>query len=752
MARSWWRRWLTRPSRPAPRRPGPALRVEALEDRLTPAVHTWTGGDEGNFWSGSTNWLNASPPTAGESNVVLNFGDPAARQKTNIDDIAGLSVQQINFTDTGYTLNASLGTSLTLTDGITDTSANSGNTVQPVNTISISLTLNATVTVNVADPARDLVLSGNLGGAGGLTKVGAGALDLNPSGGNSYQGTTSALAGVLNLDGSNAVPGPLVIGDGVGGPNADQVFIRTFQGTAPDIPVVITPSGELVLGDGSTSPAFDAIGSLDMTGGEVLGTPAFSSLPASQLILGGDVTTHPSATPARIDADLSLGGATRTFNVADGSADPDLIITGVISDSANSESMPGLPAPPPSGITKAGAGTLQLTGDNTYPGTTTVAAGTLLVNGSQPGSAVVVSGGTLGGHGTVGSTTVSSGAISPEETDTGTPARLTVSGDFALGGGGTFLARIAGDAPATGYSQLRVTGTVSLAGPLVMAGSIPANDRTLFTLIDHTGPGPVQGTFPGFAEGNLVPVAGVCVGVTYVGGDGNDVVLHAASDDELFVRGVYHGLGLPRDLTKIAAYVQELQTGRATRPEVATAIWNSPAHRQLELTGFYQAFGEPTNDGQFNKFLRKLLKGTPEGTVLIELLTSKPFLRRHRNRTANALLLLEVLTGKVPSKKDVRRARAALAVGGARALTLLLSSPGVYRAALDSQLTAFLGSSRKATAADLAFFLNKLATGELPPLDLMLDIVTGSPTSTPSTPTNLAQEFLTYLRSICASL
>ena len=47
---------------------------------------------------------------------------------------------------------------------------------------------------------------------------------------------------------------------------------------------------------------------------------------------------------------------------------------------------------------KEGAGTMTLTGNNTYTGATTVTAGKLLVNGSQPQSHVTIGAiGILGG-------------------------------------------------------------------------------------------------------------------------------------------------------------------------------------------------------------------------------------------------------------------------------------------------------------------------------------------------------------------
>src|SRR5207302_6231046 len=67
------------------------------------------------------------------------------------------------------------------------------------------------------------------------------------------------------------------------------------------------------------------------------------------------------------------------------------------------------------GLTKTSAGTLTLSGANTYSGTTTISAGTLLVNGSQSASAVSINGCTFGGTGTVVTitSTASGGSVAP---------------------------------------------------------------------------------------------------------------------------------------------------------------------------------------------------------------------------------------------------------------------------------------------------------------------------------------------------
>lgn len=62
------------------------------------------------------------------------------------------------------------------------------------------------------------------------------------------------------------------------------------------------------------------------------------------------------------------------------------------------------------GLTKEGAGTLVLTGENTYIGPTRINQGALMVNGSLSSAVTVLSGGILGGSGTVGTLTAHSGS------------------------------------------------------------------------------------------------------------------------------------------------------------------------------------------------------------------------------------------------------------------------------------------------------------------------------------------------------
>lgn len=95
------------------------------------------------------------------------------------------------------------------------------------------------------------------------------------------------------------------------------------------------------------------------------------------------------------------------------------------------------------GITKQGAGTLVLSGSNSYTGGTTVAAGTLQLNsaGALPASGnVIVSGGTLDVHGqtpSIGNLTFGDGvsATAASLTDSGgTAGNVTLGGDITYAG------------------------------------------------------------------------------------------------------------------------------------------------------------------------------------------------------------------------------------------------------------------------------------------------------------------------------
>jgi hypothetical protein len=114
------------------------------------------------------------------------------------------------------------------------------------------------------------------------------------------------------------------------------------------------------------------------------------------------------------------------------------------------------------------------------------------------------------------------------------------TGDVTFNGG-TLVLEIGGTTAGTGYDQLNVTGAVSLIAnsPLTISlGSFnPADGVDVFTIINNDlgDAANITGglfTYSGtpLAEGALFTVGAQDFAISYVGGDGNDVVLSAVPE------------------------------------------------------------------------------------------------------------------------------------------------------------------------------------------------------------------------------
>ena len=154
------------------------------------------------------------------------------------------------------------------------------------------------------------------------------------------------------------------------------------------------------------------------------------------------------------------------------------------------------------GLTKTGAGILELSGTSGYSGPTLVSGGSLLVNGQLDTSAVTVqSGGLLGGSGTLngGVTVNAGGTLSPGNS----PGLLTTS-ELLLAG--ATLMEIDGLSPRGGiggYDAVEVTGALTYGGSMVIDfGSAITSafaDNTEFNLFDF---GSYTGLFSSITTAN----------------------------------------------------------------------------------------------------------------------------------------------------------------------------------------------------------------------------------------------------------
>jgi autotransporter-associated beta strand protein len=238
----------------------------------------------------------------------------------------------------------------------------------------------------------------------------------------------------------------------------------------------------------------------------------------AKLLVNGDVTINPlsngnplnslTATIANSGSGTSgfvdLGGGTRGFNIGNGGADVDLDVAVPITNG---------------GLTKSGAGTMRLSGVNTFAGAVTVNAGVLRYNhssGLQSTTLVTVNnGGTLDMNGF--SDTVSALASTAGHT-TGVVTQgiagftlSAASGTFSYGGtiSGTGTLTKSGAATQT-LSGNNSLGPVSItAGKLVFNGTNTTGNVTVGTNGVLGGIGSVSGTVIVNSTGHIAPGASI---------------------------------------------------------------------------------------------------------------------------------------------------------------------------------------------------------------------------------------------------
>jgi fibronectin-binding autotransporter adhesin len=174
---------------------------------------------------------------------------------------------------------------------------------------------------------------------------------------------------------------------------------------------------------------------------------------------------------------ITLAGSDATVRVGDGTA-----------DGANYVATINAPLSGSAGLNKTDLGTLVLGGTSNYTGATTVAGGTLMVNGSIANSAVTAQAGTtLAGTGTVGAATIATAAtVAPGGNAIGT---LTVNGDYAQQGGAAYQAQV--DPASTAADRIAVSGTATLGEGAVINVAKTANTAyvpgTRYTVLSAAG-------------------------------------------------------------------------------------------------------------------------------------------------------------------------------------------------------------------------------------------------------------------------
>ncbi|QEL16832.1 Ig-like domain repeat protein [Limnoglobus roseus] len=231
------------------------------------------------------------------------------------------------------------------------------------NTLSGNVTLSADT---LFQTSTSLNVFGAIGGPFGISTIGPGTFNLLGTTANTYTGTTTAGGNffvVAKAPGVAAIPGNLVI-------TAGSTFVAQSDNQ-------IVTSAAVTLSAATATFDLDGfsatIGSLTFTGGSV--TTGAGMLTLSS---GGSITTNGSSSTATLSGHLAFGGPNNFFLVAQGATPGgvDLAVSAVVSSIFN--------------IIKDGAGTMALSGANTYSGGTNINAGVLAISqGTGAGTGVV---------------------------------------------------------------------------------------------------------------------------------------------------------------------------------------------------------------------------------------------------------------------------------------------------------------------------------------------------------------------------
>jgi autotransporter-associated beta strand protein len=522
--------------------------VERLDDRILPASYSWTQFAGGVYnWNDPANWGGAGFPNAPDDSanlaldisgtLTINLNVPITVGTVTFGDFSGFTPGNFNVVGNGGKL-------IFESTGATALLFETQNI--SVDMVSAPIQLNSPLLVN---NSRAFQINGPISGPGKLSKNGTANLTL--SGTNTSLGGVSIAGGTVTVaDASNLGPGPLtfettsalnITGSAVTIPNNISlgndavVTVKTPPGSATVL------SGNISGGPTTTWFLQDTVsgagGSVALTGANTFQGPL--TVREGTLIIGSPTAAGVGTLNAKL---LQFGGnftiannvqlaTSQSIRVGDG-------ISAGISGVLSGGMFP---------FTKVGGGTLTLSGANTYSVDTMVNEGTLnLANatgsGTGTGAVTVNNPATLSGSGsTSGIVKINAGGTA---TLTGATGPATALGDVSPGGatpgilspasitftdgvgGGTFVATLNGTAPGTGYDQLVVGGTTNLANAnLRAAAGFAYPDNTTLVLINNTSANPIAGTFSGLPEGALLRVNDQYFAISYVGGDGNDVVL-----------------------------------------------------------------------------------------------------------------------------------------------------------------------------------------------------------------------------------
>jgi autotransporter family porin len=446
---------------------------------------------------------------------------------------------------TAAATNVQAGT-LTIAGTLNNSGAGGGTTIAPGATLQIgtggtsgavtgSMTDNGSLVFDRSDAST---YGGVISGTGTVTQAGSGTITL--TGINTYSGGTFLNAGTLSVasdshlgatsgaltfnGGTLSASAPLTLGRNVtlgaaGGTILNGGFGNTATGVISGTGPLAVSTGTLTfLGDNTyTGTTTVSGGSLQVGGGgthgSIVGNAVLGSGTAlivnrsDTLTYGGVVSGSGQLLQVGSGTTILTGNSTftgpttiagGTLQLGNGGTSGGVVssitdTTALVVDRSDSYTLASKITGAGT-VTQAGSGVLTLSNANTYTGATTVAAGTLHVDGSITSATTVQSGATLGGSGTISATSLfgtavtvlNGGHLAPGDS----PGTLTVNGNLILNSGAALDYELgaANTAGGTLNDLTVVNGNLTLAGTLNVTQSTDGTfGPGLYRLIDYSG-------------------------------------------------------------------------------------------------------------------------------------------------------------------------------------------------------------------------------------------------------------------------
>ena len=321
--------------------------------------------------------------------------------------------------------------------------------------------MNVTGNAAVNIPADSLVIANGATNGGnratsGIVNLDGGVVTTNTLTADTGSGASTS---ILNFNGGTLkanIDSPNFVKNATTGSGQFNVFVYGGGATIDDggHNVTIAQALQAPTGNGVSATGLTA------SGGGFIDTPMVT-------ITGGGGTGATAV--ANIDANGNLTGITIT-NPGTGytSAPTFALLGGGVGNTGVVGGAPTLVTNTSGGLTKAGVGTVTLTGSNTYAGATNVTAGTLFIGGGGSIQGPVnVTSGIFGGNGSAGNVTVASGAANGIANSSG--GQLNIS-KLTFNGVGLLNLTVTSTSPV-----LNVTNLITSGGAGVSTGKITVN-------------------------------------------------------------------------------------------------------------------------------------------------------------------------------------------------------------------------------------------------------------------------------------